>query len=347
MTSIVDYMICKDQDPTDPPHLITLLQDKTVINQYIASAKEMKNLYLTYPKVLENRLKNKILVTLFYEPSTRTSASFQSAMLRLGGSVIPIVERGSSVEKGESLEDTVKTLENYGDAIVLRHPAKGAAQIAAKVSNKIPIINGGDGTGEHPTQALLDIFTIKTELESRGIALDDPDRKPIYMTFAGDLKHSRTVHSLAKIVALYPNITFNYVCPDGLEMPLEIQEELATNYGILQYRKTDIKDAYESADIIYMTRIQKERFENVGGEMNPRHINNSLYHSSIEFQKSYAINRERLGHIKSTAIIMHPLPRLDEIAPEIDGDSRAVYFKQVENGVYMRMAILVNVLSDN
>jgi aspartate carbamoyltransferase len=347
-TRLCDQKIHNIYDPStekSPNHLITLPQDKDQINQYIASAEEMKNLWLKYPKVLENRLKNKILITVFYEPSTRTSVSFQSAMLRLGGAVIPIVERGSIVEKGESLEDTIRTLENYGDAIVLRHPAKGAAIKAAEVSNRIPIINGGDGTGEHPTQALLDIFTIKTELEARGITLDDPDREPIIMTFAGDLKNSRTVHSLAKIVALYPNIIFNYICPNGLEMPLEIQEELAEKYGIRQYRKMDMIAAYQESDIIYMTRIQKERFENLQ-ESNPRHINNSLYHSAIEFQKTYRIDREILSHIKSSAIIMHPLPRLDEIAPEVDDDYRAVYFKQVENGVYMRMAILVRILSD-
>jgi len=314
----------------------------------MASAEEMKNLWLKYPKVLENRLKNKVLVTMFYEPSTRTSASFQCAMLRLGGAVIPIVERGSSAEKGESLEDTIKTLENYGDAIVLRHPAKGAALKAAEVSNRIPIINGGDGTGEHPTQALLDIFTIKTELEQRGITLDDPNREPIYLTFVGDLKNSRTVHSLAKIAALYPNIRFNYICPSGLEMPLEIQEELAEKYGVKQYRKTNITDTYMHSDIIYMTRIQKERFENLAPSGNTSDVPlYSLYYSAIEYQKSYCIDKARLGHIKSTAIIMHPLPRLNEIAPEVDEDPRAVYFKQVENGVYMRMAILVRVLSNS
>jgi aspartate carbamoyltransferase len=311
----------------------------------------MKNLWLKYPKVLENRLKNKILITVFYEPSTRTSVSFQSAMLRLGGAVIPIVERGSIVEKGESLEDTIRTLENYGDAIVLRHSAKGAAIKAAEVSNRIPIINGGDGTGEHPTQALLDIFTIKTELEQRGITLDDPYREPIYMTFIGDLKNSHMVHYLAKIVALYPNIVFNYICPMGLEMPLEIQEELAVKYGIQQYRKTDMTAAYQESDIIYMTPIQKERFENLEQRTtsedlyNPRHINNYLYDRMIEYQKSYCIHPSQLANIKPTAIIMHPLPRLNEISPEIDRDPRVVYFKQVENGVYMRMAILARILS--
>jgi aspartate carbamoyltransferase len=342
MTSF-DQLEQWDEYTCEPPHLITLPQDKDIVNQYIYSAEELKNLYLTYPQVLGERMKNKILITLFYEPSTRTSASFQAAMLRLGGAVIPIVERGSSVEKGESLEDTIRTLEQYGDALVLRHPAKGAALTASQSSNRIPIINGGDGTGEHPTQALLDIFTIKTELQARGIPLDDLDREPIVITFAGDLKHSRTVHSLAKILALYPNIHFNYVCPDGLEMPLEIQEELVLKYGILQYRKTDVTDAYKHSDIIYMTRIQKERFENLC-ETNPRHINSFLYNSALEFQNRYRIDRAQLCHIKPSAIIMHPLPRLDEIAAEVDHDYRAVYFKQVENGVYMRMAILTHIM---
>ena len=184
---------------------------------------------------------------------------------------------------------------------------------------------------------MLDIFTIKTELEKRGINLYDNSRPPIIIVFAGDLKNSRTVHSLVKILALFSNIIFNYICPNGLDLPLEMQEELAINYGIQQYKKMDSTDAYQNADIIYMTRIQKERFDN----SNPRHIN---YQISIEFQKKYQINNTTLGHIKSNAIIMHPLPRLEEINPEIDSDSRSVYFEQVKNGVYMRMAILDKIM---
>jgi aspartate carbamoyltransferase len=262
-----------------------------------------------------DRLLNKTIINLFYEPSTRTSCSFQAAAIKMGCSVISITDKYSSVEKGESLEDTIKTINYYGDAIVLRHPEKGSSERAAKVS-KIPIINAGDGNGEHPTQALLDIFTIYEELYHRGIDLFSETRTHITVTFLGDLKHSRTVHSLIQLLVLFPKIHFIYINPPGLEMPQEF------NYG----QSLPLEEAILVTDILYVTRIQKERHEDPG---------------PIE---DYCIDTDMMNKAKESMILMHPLPRLKEISVEVDADPRAVYFKQVENGVYMRMAILDTIL---
>jgi aspartate carbamoyltransferase len=268
---------------------------------------------------------DKTLVTLFYEPSTRTSCSFHFAALKMGCSVIPITSKTSSVEKGESLEDTIKTVNYYGDAIVLRHPEKGSSQRADKVSH-IPILNGGDGDGEHPTQALLDIYTIHSELSKHGIVLDSDIREPIVVTFLGDLKHSRTIHSLVHMLTLFPKITFVYVNPKSLEMPEDIVEKV-NSLGFTQITDWSLEQAMAKTDVLYVTRIQKERFER------PDHYVLTNHHK-------HCIDTSCMKLAKETMILMHPLPRLDEISVEVDTDPRAVYFKQVENGVYMRMAIL-------
>ncbi len=264
-------------------------------------------------------LKGKVLAVLFYEPSTRTSSSFIAAIQRLGGSIIPINEvKYSSVAKGESLPDTIRTLEGYADVIVLRHPETGAAALAAKYARK-PIINAGDGVGEHPTQALLDMFTI---LKERGKI------QGATVTMLGDLKYGRTVHSLARLLSLY-DVKLNYVSPDILRMPREVVEELNAR-KIKQYETASLDDVLGETDVLYVTRIQKERFANL---------------DEYEAVKgSYVISPETLARAKQDMVLMHPLPRVGEISEAVDSDPRAAYFRQVEYGMYVRMALLAMVL---
>ncbi|OGT24978.1 MAG: aspartate carbamoyltransferase, partial [Gammaproteobacteria bacterium RBG_16_66_13] len=237
-------------------------------------------------------LKGKILANLFYEPSTRTSSSFTSAMERLGGSVIPINEvRYSSVSKGESLPDTVRTLECYADVIVLRHPEVGASALAARYARK-PIINAGDGVGEHPTQALLDLFTIEEELGR----VDG-----LTVTMLGDLKYGRTVHSLARLLSLF-TVRLNYVSPDILRMPAELIDEVRVKQ-VPQAEHGGLEAVLPETDVLYVTRVQKERFE-----------------SQEEYEKVkdvYVITPETLTSAKQAMIVMHPLPRVGEIAMEV------------------------------
>lgn len=271
----------------------------------------------------------KTLITMFYEPSTRTSCSFQAAAIKLGCKIISLADKMSSAEKGESLEDTIRTLQYYGDAIVLRHPMKGAAQRAAAVAS-VPIINAGDGNGEHPTQALLDAFTIYREFESRfEIDLDSEHRDIITIAFVGDLKNSRTIHSLIRLLTLFPRLRFLYVSPPELEMPEEIANYVGSFNTYDQCKVHNIKDAIRQADVLYMTRIQKERFES-----------ESAYLAAMSHSELYSVTPDIMSLAKPRMLLMHPLPRLNEIAVEVDADERATYFKQVENGLYMRMAIL-------
>jgi aspartate carbamoyltransferase len=260
----------------------------------------------------ENRsYPHKTLITMFYEPSTRTNCSFQAAAHRLGCKVIALTDKASSSEKGESLEDTIQTLGYYGDAIVLRHPAKGSAERAANISS-VPIINGGDGNGEHPTQALLDIFTIYEEMlerTGRNILSSNPSHSPLTITFVGDLKNSRTIHSLIRILTLCHNIRFIYVSPPSLEMPLDIVEYVA-NLGFDQQKMTNIEDAIPFTDVLYMTRLQRERFETMEA-YNAIMNNSAAYRLTTELSQPGGLAKEKM-------IVMHPLPRLDEIPPEIN-----------------------------
>ncbi|MDQ2692117.1 MAG: aspartate carbamoyltransferase [Chloroflexota bacterium] len=266
-------------------------------------------------------LKGKILANLFYEPSTRTSSSFTAAMERLGGSVIPINEvRYSSVSKGESLPDTIRTLECYADVIVLRHPETGSAAIAAKAARK-PVINAGDGIGEHPTQALLDTFTIFEELS--GGSVDG-----MTVTMLGDLKYGRTVHSLARLLSLF-NVRINYVSPEILRLPREVMSEVGEK-GIPQAEFTTLEEVLPETDVLYVTRVQKERFED-----------------PADYEKvkgAYVIDPEIMKAAKQEMIVMHPLPRVGEISADFDDDPRAAYFRQMEYGLYVRMALLAMVL---
>ena len=264
-------------------------------------------------------LKGKILTNLFYEPSTRTSASFTAAMERLGGSVIPINEvKYSSVAKGESLPDTIRSLECYSDVIVLRHPEVGASKLAAQYARK-PIINAGDGIGEHPTQALLDLFTIIAE---RG-KVDG-----ITVTMLGDLKNGRTVHSLSRLLSLY-DIKLNFVSPEILKLPSEIITELE-DHGIPYQEHTLLDKVIPETDVLYVTRVQKERFEDPD-----------------QYEKvkgTYIISQQTLAEAKDDMVLMHPLPRVGEISMDLDDDPRAAYFRQMEYGMYVRMALLAMVL---
>jgi aspartate carbamoyltransferase len=239
-------------------------------------------------------------------------------MERLGGSVIPINEvRYSSVAKGESLPDTVRTLECYADVIVLRHPETGSAALAAQYARK-PIINAGDGIGEHPTQALLDSFTIREELGQ----IDG-----LTVTMLGDLKYGRTVHSLARLLSLY-NVRLNYVSPEILRMPAEIIDELPRTMSQKEYGT--LEEILPETDVLYVTRVQKERFA-----------------SEEEYESvkgSYVISPETMKIAKENMIVMHPLPRIGEISMEFDSDPRAAYFRQMEYGLYVRMALLAMVL---
>jgi len=265
-------------------------------------------------------LKGKILANLFYEPSTRTSSSFMAAMERLGGAVIPINEvKYSSVAKGESLPDTVRTLGCYSDVVVIRHPEVGAAALAAKHARK-PVINAGDGVGEHPTQALLDTFTIREELGR----LDN-----LTVTMIGDLKYGRTVHSLARLLVQFSDIKVNYVSPDSLRMPKEVIDEVAEK-GIEQTEHAALDDVIADTDVLYVTRVQKERFEDP-----------AMYENVKE---AFVITPEVLARAKEQMIVMHPLPRVTEISGECDDDPRAAYFRQMEYGMYVRMALLALVL---
>ena len=260
-------------------------------------------------------LKGKLLSNLFYEPSTRTSSSFAAATQRLGGNVIQINNvTFSSVSKGEELRDTIRSMGSYSDAIVLRHPDEGSADIAAEVSEK-PIINAGDGIGEHPTQALLDIFTIVEELGT----IDG-----LTVTMLGDLKYGRTVHSLAKLLALY-DVKLNFVAPDLLKAPTALVDSLIES-GVGPCKHVDLDSIISETDVLYVTRVQQERF-----------VDQSVYE---KVNRSYAVNFDTMDIAKERMIVMHPIPRVDQISRAVDGDPRAAYFRQMEYGMYVRMALL-------
>ena len=263
-------------------------------------------------------LDGKILATLFYEPSTRTRLSFESAMLRLGGSVISVAEAktSSSAVKGETLFDTGKMIEGFAHVAVIRHPQRGSAAELARGAC-IPILNGGDGTGEHPTQALLDLYTLVREKGS----LDG-----LHVALVGDLKNGRTVHSLVQALARW-NVQLVFVAPRSLEMPVEVKGKLAS----AQFKETaDLAAALRQADVAYVTRIQKERFADPSEYENLR--------------GAYVIDRKLIQASKPGLTIMHPLPRVDEIATDADDLPNAAYFRQARNGVYVRMALLAMVL---
>jgi aspartate carbamoyltransferase catalytic subunit len=264
----------------------------------------------------------RICASLFYEPSTRTRLSFESAMHRMGADIISVTDAGSSsLKKGETLEDTIEMVEKYADILVMRHPEARAAERAVKVTSK-PFINAGDGANQHPTQALLDMYTIHREVGG----IDG-----ITVGFVGDLKYGRTVHSLIYLLSLYPIKRVLFISPEALKMPSEYLELLERS-GIEYQVGNDLESAIPEMDVIYMTRIQEERFEHP-----------EVYE---KLKGSYVLTPMTVQMGKPELRILHPLPRIDEISPEVDSLPQAAYFRQAENGVYMRMALL-KTLSQN
>jgi aspartate carbamoyltransferase catalytic subunit len=263
-------------------------------------------------------LKGKILATLFFEPSTRTRLSFEAAMLKLGGSTIGFADAEiASVRKGENLADTIRTVENYANVIALRHPLEGAAKLAAEFS-KVPILNGGTGAEEHPTQALMDLYTIKKEKEK----IDG-----LKIALLGDLRYGRTVHSLAYALSLY-DIELYLISPESLRMRREVIRAVKNRISIFEDKS--LEQIIPQIDVLYVTRIQKERFPDPA--------------EYVKVKGIYRISLETLRNARKDLILLHPLPRLDEIAPEVDSKPQARYFQQVWNGIVVRMALLALVL---
>ena len=321
--------------PSVSPPLAVQLYHRNLSRRHILSVKQFgrDDLHALFAVAQEMRfhverygmldvLRGRVMCTLFFEESTRTSASFEAAMARCGGQVITVNTLRSSVAKGETLADTVRTLGCYGDVIVLRHPAVGSSQEAAKFS-PVPILNAGDGIGEHPTQALLDVFTIREELGTvNGLTV----------TLVGDLKNGRTAHSLVRLLCLY-GVTLNYVSPASLAMPREVVRDVGKT-GLNQYETTNLNDVIGSTDVLYVTRVQKERFASV-----------EEYNA---VKGSYVIDNDVLARAKPDTIVLHPLPRVDEIDPEVDFDiKRAAYFRQMRCGLFVRMALLAMVLQSS
>lgn len=268
--------------------------------------------------------KGKKLATLFFEPSTRTRLSFESAMLSLGGNVIGFSSaENTSTSKGETLADTIKVVSCYSDIIAMRHPKEGAPLVAA-MNSKVPIINAGDGGHNHPTQTLLDLLTISKE---KG-RLND-----LTIGLCGDLKFGRTVHSLVTAMSLYKNIKFVLISPKELKMPDYIKTEILEKNNIEYIETDDLENNISKLDILYMTRVQKERF-----------LNEEDY---IRLKDVYILDKEKMNKAKQDLCVLHPLPRVNEISQEVDDDPRACYFKQVEYGRYMRMAIILKLLKEN
>lgn len=292
-------------------HVLSAHQfDRALVDEVCARARALDG-------VRDGRLRSRIMATLFYEPSTRTRLSFESAMLRLGGSVIGTEAAGafSSAVKGETLEDTIRMVNAYADVIVLRHDRAGAAARAAEVST-IPVINAGDGPAEHPTQALLDICTIERELGRI---------EGLHVAFCGDLRYGRTARSLALLLTHYPGVRLTFVAPEVVQMGADIRALLDARQ--VPYGVTDrLAEVAGEVDVLYQTRIQQERFEDPS-----------------EFQAargSTRVDAALMALLPERAIVMHPLPRVDEISPEVDVDPRAAYFRQAANGVTVRMALL-------
>ncbi|WP_305416822.1 aspartate carbamoyltransferase [Photobacterium leiognathi] len=268
-------------------------------------------------------LKNKVIASCFFEPSTRTRLSFETAVQRLGGTVVGFDTAGNTslANKGETLSDSVQVITSYVDAFVMRHPQEGAARLASEFSNGTPVINGGDGANQHPTQTLLDLFTI---YETQG-TLDN-----INIAFVGDLKYGRTVHSLTQALSKFDNVKFFFIAPEVLAMPDYICEEL-DDVGIAYSLHSDMEDVIPELDILYMTRVQKERFD----ESEYAHM-----------KAAYILTAKMLEGARDNLKVLHPLPRVDEITVDVDKTKHAYFFQQAENGVYARQALLALVLNE-
>ena len=273
------------------------------------------------PEKYAEKCKRKKLATLFFEPSTRTRLSFEAAMYELGGNVLGFSEaQSSSAAKGESVSDTIRTVGAYADIIAMRHPKEGAPMVACRRST-VPIINAGDGGHNHPTQTLTDLLTIKREKgHFDGLTIG----------FCGDLKFGRTVHSLMAAMSRYDNVKFIFISPDELRLPEYLKEDILDPKNIEYVETTDLEDAMPQLDILYMTRVQRERF-----------FNEQDY---IRLKDSYILTPDKLADAKDSLSILHPLPRVNEISTAVDDDPRAKYFEQVRNGKFIRMALILKLL---
>lgn len=289
------------------------------INELIATANDI----IAHPQAYSEKCKGKKLASLFFEPSTRTRLSFEAAMLELGGSVIGFSEAASSsAAKGESVADTARTVSCYADIIAMRHPKEGAPYVAS-LNATIPVINAGDGGHNHPTQTLADLLTIYRE---KGRF------ENLTVGFCGDLKFGRTVHSLINALSRYSGIKVVLISPDELKLPSYVKKDVLVKNGIPYEQTGDLEGAMPALDILYMTRVQRERF-----------FNEEDY---LRLKDSYILDMKKLKTAKPDLSIMHPLPRVNEISTEVDSDPRACYFKQVLYGKYMRMALILKLLSE-
>ena len=299
-------------------HLIDI-KDLSVeeINELIEVAKDI----ISNKEKYSHKCDGKKLATLFFEPSTRTRLSFEAAMMELGGNVLGFSEASSSsVSKGETVSDTIRVVGCYSDIIAMRHPKEGAPYVAS-IKSKVPIINAGDGGHNHPTQTLTDLLTIKSE---KG-RLDN-----LTIGLCGDLKFGRTVHSLITAMARYKNIKIVLISPDELNLPEYVKKDVLEKNNIEYIETKDIEEHIDKLDVLYMTRVQKERF-----------FNEADY---IRLKDYYILNKEKLNKAKDDLIIMHPLPRVNEISTDVDDDPRARYFEQAQYGKYIRMALILKML---
>ena len=299
-------------------HLIDIMQLTT---EEIDEMIDVANDIIANPDKYAEKCKRKKLATLFFEPSTRTRLSFEAAMYELGGNVLGFSEaQSSSAAKGESVSDTIRTVGAYADIIAMRHPKEGAPMVACRKST-VPIINAGDGGHNHPTQALTDLLTIKREKgHFDGLTIG----------FCGDLKFGRTVHSLMAAMSRYDNVKFIFISPDELRLPEYLKEDILDPKNIEYVETTDLENAMPQLDILYMTRVQRERF-----------FNEQDY---IRLKDSYILTPDKLAAAKDTLSILHPLPRVNEISTAVDDDPRAKYFEQVRNGKFIRMALILKLL---
>lgn len=301
-----------------------MLKSRNLIQPEDFTVEEIDEILALGQRIMENPEKyihvcdGKLLATLFYEPSTRTRLSFESAMNRLGGRIVGFSDpNASSTSKGETLQDTMRTVSNYVDIIAMRHPVAGAASEAVKACS-VPFINAGDGGNQHPTQTLTDLLTIKTlkgNLENHTIGL------------CGDLKYGRTVHSLVKAMSRYSNTKFVFIAPDELKMPDSVKEAIKGHDFV---ETNDLESAIPQLDILYMTRVQRERFDDI--------------EEYERLKDTYILNKEKLSDAKEDMLILHPLPRVNEISTDVDDDKRAVYFEQAKFGMYVRMALIMKLL---
>lgn len=302
---------------------------RNLINIMDLSAKEIDGLIETAcdimksPEKYERACEHKILATLFYEPSTRTRLSFESAMLSLGGQVLGFSEaNSSSAAKGESVSDTAAIVSGYCDIIAMRHPKEGAPLVAAQTAS-VPIINAGDGGHYHPTQTLTDLLTVKREKGT----FDN-----LTIGVCGDLKFGRTVHSLIGAMSRYEGVRFVLISPEELKLPRFVKQQFIKDKGIPYEQSTQLEEVMDRLDVLYMTRVQRERF-----------FNEEDY---LRLRDSYILTPDKLKSAKEDMIIMHPLPRVNEISVEVDKDPRAAYFRQAHNGKYIRMALILKLLEE-